>query len=102
MNIRYGLIITVVVLLASCNSKVTQTNKNGLNYIKQGLYDQAIVEFNNAIITDNEWLPAYYNRAIILANLKQNQEALQDINYVIANVPDHAMAYYNRQLPGSC
>lgn len=90
MNIRYGLIITVVVLLASCNSKVTQTNKNGLNYIKQGLYDQAIVEFNNAIITDNEWLPAYYNRAICYANTKRYKEALNDFNL------------HSRQLPGSC
>ena len=58
---KYGLLIFILVLLASCDNKVKQNNKRGLEYMKQGLYDQAIVEFNNSLIHDNDCNPAKNN-----------------------------------------
>ena len=62
--------------------------------LRIGVMNQRSNELLPQIIPD--FFSAYYNRAIIRANLKQNEEALKDMNYVIANVPDHALAYYNR------
>ena len=92
---RYQLLLIVVIFLTACNSKVKQANKRGLEYMKQNLYEQAITEFDNALSINNTWFPVYYNRAISYANTRRYKEALADFNYVIANYPDHADAYFN-------
>lgn len=93
---RYSWLIAYIILFTACNTKVKQANKRGLEYMKQNLYEQAITEFNNAINDDQEWFPAYFNRAIAYANNKHYKEALQDFNYILINFPDHADSYFNR------
>ena len=66
--------------------------------MKQERYDQAIAEFNDILQHDAYWYPAYYNRAVALANSRRYKEALADFNYVIARHPDHADAYFNRAI----
>lgn len=93
---RYIWLSLIIVLFTACNSKVKQANKRGMEYIKQNMYDQAITEFNNALLANSEWFPAYYNRAIAYANTRHYKEALNDFNYLIGNFPDHADSYFNR------
>lgn len=95
-KMKYQLLILILVLFVSCNSKVKQANKRGLEYIKQNMYEQAITEFNNAQTADNTWLATYYNRAISYANTNRYKEALNDLNYILINRPDHAQSYFNR------
>ncbi len=82
--------------LSACHSQIKQSNKRGLEYMKQQQYDKAIAEFNNILKEDPLWFPAYYNRGISYANSGRNKEALRDLNYVLANYPDNANAYFNR------
>ena len=94
---RYYTWIMLFFLFTSCtHHQAVKSNQRGMDYITREQPRKALEEFNHAISLDPDFFSAYYNRAIIRANLKQNEEALKDINYVIANVPDHALAYYNR------
>ena len=82
---KYGIFIFILFTLLSCQHKVKQLHKQGMDYILQEKYEQAIPLFSEAIQTDKDWLPAYYNRAICYANTKQYPEALKDFNYILAN-----------------
>ena len=93
---KYGIFIFILFTLLSCQHKVKQLHKQGMDYILQEKYEQAIPLFSKAIQTDKDWLPAYYNRAICYANTKQYPEALKDFNYILANCPAQAEAYFNR------
>lgn len=93
---KYIWLSLIIVLFTACNSKVKQANKRGLEYIKQNMYDQAITEFNNALMVNNEWFPTYYNRAIAYANTRRYKEALNDFNYIVGHFPDHAESFFNR------
>ena len=94
---RYYTWIMLLFLFTSCaHHQAVESNQRGMDYITREQPRKALEEFNHAISLDPDFFSAYYNRAIIRANLKQNEEALKDMNYVIANVPDHALAYYNR------
>ena len=94
---RYYTWIMLLSLFTSCtHHQAVESNQRGMDYITREQPRKALEEFNHAISLDSDFLSAYYNRAIVRANLKQNEEALKDMNYVIANVPNHALAYYNR------
>lgn len=95
---RYQLLFIFMILLTACNSKAKQNNRQGLDYMKQNLYDQAIHKFTGAITANTTWVPAYYNRAVAYANARHYQEALKDFNYVLSNFPDHADSYFNRAI----
>lgn len=93
---KYAIVPILIMCLTACHVKTKQANKRGLEYMKQNRYEQAVAEFNDILQEDAYWLPAYYNRAIALANIQQYKKALEDFNYVLAHYPDHADAYFNR------
>ena len=95
---KYTVLLIIALSLAACHTRTKQANKRGLEYMKQERYDQAIAEFNDILQHDAYWYPAYYNRAVALANSRHYKEALADFNYVIARHPDHADAYFNRAI----
>ena len=83
---RYYTWIMLFFLFTSCtHHQAVKSNQRGMDYITREQPRKALEEFNHAISLDPDFFSAYYNRAIIRANLKQNEEALKDINYVIAN-----------------
>lgn len=69
---RYTLWVILVLCFVSCDRyQAQENNKRGMDYINRNLYEKALEEFNNAISLAPDFLPAYYNRAIVQANLKQ-------------------------------
>ena len=74
---KYAIVPILIMCLTACHVKTKQANKRGLEYMKQNRYEQAVAEFNDILQEDAYWLPAYYNRAIALANTQQYKKALK-------------------------
>ena len=55
-----------------------------------GQYYTALRYLNRAIALNAQYAPAYQNRATVYTFLKQNEEAAQDLDKVIALAPDNA------------
>jgi len=97
INMRYIIGLLLLTGICSCSRyQAMEANRKGLNSIMHNQYSVALTELNQAIHLYPDFLPAYYNRAIVLANQQRPQEALKDLNYVIAHAPKYAAAYYNR------
>lgn len=61
-----------------------------------GDYDNAMLDYNNAIATDSKNFILYYNRAILKNALKDYQGALIDYDNSIILNPLYYQSYYNR------
>ena len=85
---KYLLLLIVIFILSACHSTLQQANERGLEQMKQNQYAEAITTFNTILKEKADWYPAYYNRAISHANLKQYNQALKDFNYFLANFPN--------------
>ena len=68
----------------------------GTYYAKDGQYENAIQEFDQAIQLDPDHSKAYYNRGISYFYLGQDQTAINDYTKAIQLNPDDADAYNNR------
>ena len=87
-------ILVIGSLLSSCDYREAVTgNRRGMDYITRDDYRKALQELTEAIEHSPTYCPAYYNRAIAYANLNRPKEALRDMDYVVANMPDNAKAY---------
>jgi tetratricopeptide (TPR) repeat protein len=95
---KYLLPLILLICCSACHSKIQQTNRQGLEQMKQNQYEQAVLSFNSIIQEKADWLPAYYNRAISYAHLQKYDKAIQDLSYFIANFPNHTDAYFNRAI----
>jgi Tfp pilus assembly protein PilF len=81
-----------------------QTTKNnylahdcrGNAYSKLGRYQQAIEDYNQAILMKPDYAEAYNNRGTLYGALGQYQLAMGDFNQAIKAKPDYPDAYYNR------
>jgi len=68
----------------------------GYTYAEAGLYDSAILKFDQVITIDPAYTDAYANRAIVYAIIGQRERALDDFNKVIELKPGEAVNYFNR------
>jgi len=67
------------------------------NYrLEDGLYDQALKEFSEAIEKNPEHSMAHLGLAITYMQTEKYMKALQEFNLVIARAPELAAAYANR------
>jgi tetratricopeptide (TPR) repeat protein len=81
-----------------------QTTKNnylahdcrGSAYSKLGRYQQAIEDYNQAILMKPDYAHAYYNRGTVYGKLGRYKQAIEDYNQAITLKPDYDDAYYNR------
>lgn len=104
-------IIIVLPFLSSCNIPTiknydeAKSNKKhdaityynqGYAFAKQGQYQQAIDEFNEAIHLQPDNFKAYNSRGSAYNNLGKSQRAVADYNEAIRLKPDYADAYHNR------
>ncbi|MFM2313566.1 MAG: hypothetical protein RLZZ04_2842 [Cyanobacteriota bacterium] len=71
-------------------------NNRGITYAKQGDFELAIADFNQAIQINPNDADAYYNRASIYFQLGKDELAIADYKRVIEIDPNNAEAYYNR------
>jgi tetratricopeptide (TPR) repeat protein len=68
----------------------------GLFSASQGDYDNAIVNFTEALDIDPDYAAAYNNRGILYANSGMYDQAIEDYNAALRIAPDLAYAYTNR------
>ncbi len=62
---------------------------------KQGLFDQALNCYDQAIVIDFNFFEAHYRRALFLHEQKRLEEALVSYHHAVALRPDFAAAYAN-------
>lgn len=68
----------------------------GNEYYTKGLYDEAILEYNKAILINPEYAEAYSNRGMTYFAKGLFNQALEDYNMAIKLNPNLAQAYNNR------
>ena len=68
----------------------------GVDYSKDGQYENAIQEFDKVIQLDPDYAVAYYNRGYSYNKLGQYQTAINDYTEAIQLNPDYADSYINR------
>ncbi|MFQ5933127.1 MAG: tetratricopeptide repeat protein [Dehalococcoidia bacterium] len=68
----------------------------GLDFADQGDFQNAILDFTEALRLAPEFYQAYYNRGITYNKLKQYQQAIDDFTRALELNPSYAAAYANR------
>ena len=93
-------VILLILLLASsvagCQPQAVQHYNRGVELQEEGNYEQAILEYTNAIELDPNFADAYYNRGIAYKNKGEFDNAIADYSRAIELDPNHTWAYYNR------
>lgn len=70
-------------------------NDLGVLYYNQKKYEQALVQFNQALSQKSLYMNAYVNRGLLYTKLKQFKKAAADYRTAIEKVPYHFQAYLN-------
>lgn len=70
--------------------------KEGVNYLNNKKYDEAIKEFNKAIEIDEDYKEAYFERGRCCRYNNQLKEAMEDFNRAIEIDKDYKEAYLQR------
>jgi tetratricopeptide (TPR) repeat protein len=68
----------------------------GSDYFEKGQYDEAILEFNNAIETDPNYADAYLKRGKAYGYKELHDKAISDFSKAIQAKPDYAEGYLMR------
>jgi len=100
----FCILIVFVLLLAggmlgcepSAQSQAIDHYNKGVDLINEGKYDEAIVEYNQAIEIDQNFTQAYFGRGLAYFREKQYDSAIASLNMAIVLAPDDAEAYYLR------
>ena len=71
-------------------------SQDGEALSKNGDYDEAIQEFNEAIRLNPGFAPAHYGRGEIYFQRGDYQQAIRDFTRTIGLAPDYTFAYYSR------
>ncbi len=71
-------------------------SQDGEAFSKNGDYDEAIQEFNEAIRLNPGFAPAHYGRGEIYFQRGDYQQAIRDFTRTIGLAPDYTFAYYSR------
>jgi len=68
--------------------------QEGVSYVNQGHYGEAIEEFNRALSIDSKYVNAYCGIGIAYLNQKKYREAIETLEKAIALDPEKAIPYY--------
>ncbi len=99
INSKYLAISFIIFLLFSFSCRQNNAShyfKNGSAKYQLKNYVNAVKDFDQAIELENDYIDAYYVRALCYGNLKKYDKALNDFNKVIELNPDYKDVYINR------
>ncbi len=66
----------------------------GLSFAYRQRYAEALVSYDSALQSDDQFLPARLNKAQVLMKLKKYDEAVALMRQVVSEHPDEAVAHY--------
>ena len=90
------LILTIILLLTSCDFKSAQEYLNEADKLsEQGKYKEAIELLDKAIEKDPKYLGAYINRGADKSALKDYKGAIEDYKNVLQIDPKNTLALFN-------
>ncbi len=89
------IIVTFTITPCYCASKATVAStiqlpeqevvyNDGIDLLKKGLYDEAIIKFTASIAIDPKFTKAYYNRAVAFFNQEKYTKAIADIEIALS------------------
>ena len=68
----------------------------GLSYDNKGQFDQAIADYNQAVVIDPNFAEAYISRGVAYSHKRLYDIAITDYTHGIALKPGYALGYANR------
>lgn len=77
-------------------AQASTLNNRGICLLAKGRFEEAVKDFDQAIILASDFAPAYANRGFALARLERYEQAIKDFDQAIALMPGNALAYFNR------
>ena len=85
------LLFLLALLLAACGGAASAEghNRAGIENFEESRLQEALNEYNEAILLDPEFAAAYYHRGQTYFTLGQAQRALSDDDKAISLRPDH-------------
>jgi Flp pilus assembly protein TadD len=102
-NILSGRIVRVAVLIffvglffTACLNEAERSSNEGIKKSQDGLYGEAIEEFNRSISLDPKNPIPYYMRGYVYAKLAMYEEAILDLNKTIELDPNDPDAFFSR------
>ena len=85
--------------LSSCTQmKIEKLNKKGMNLFEQKRFKEANHVFTEILSLDENFMPAYFNRAIANSFLSKNKSALKDLNHLIKTQAYSEEVFLNRAI----
>ena len=66
--------------------------------MEQKRYDDALADFNKSIECDSNYLPSYFNRALVYSNLNRPVQAIEDFGRVLEIDSTSSLTYFNRAI----
>ena len=94
--LSFSFIIVLLFSLSCRQNNASHYFKNGSAKYQLENYKSAIDDFDQAIELENDYIDAYYVRALCYGNLKKYDKAVNDFNKVIELNPEYKDAYINR------
>lgn len=94
--LSFSLILFILFSVSCRQNNASHFFKNGSAKFQLENYKSAIDDFDQAIELENDYVDAYYVRALCYGNLKKYDKAINDFNKVIALNPEYKDAYINR------
>src|SRR5271169_5198419 len=90
------LLLAGAVLLASCssdpNTRKLKYLRSGEKYSKSGKYQEAVIEFRNALEVDPRFAPAHYQLGSAYLALKKTDSAYRELNEAVTLDPSNSQA----------
>ncbi|MSQ40500.1 MAG: tetratricopeptide repeat protein [Dehalococcoidia bacterium] len=95
---RWLVMLFLVLAISACGGSrgAVEHNNTGFQLEGQGLFGEAIAEYDEAIRLKPDYAEAYSNRGEAYRNLAQYERAIQDLDKAIGLDPKYAVAYSNR------
>ena len=91
-----GLVLaTAVAILNWGRIKIALHNKKGADYYHQGMYNEAMAEFQKAIMIKLDYAEAHNNLGVIYRTKGLYDNAIDEFHRAISFKPQFAIAYYN-------